>query len=243
MRRLQGAFRYRTCLSAWATCGDASTSTVSMRKVPTPFPARDQGAMRWMSTVVPPGKTLGEVTHVELLEKENADAIATIWRDYHEGKSGRIGLKVEPEAYRLLEKRSEQCPIFVMPIHKSPGRFLSLVMQAKLPYVSFTAIDDFRKLQEAATPMMVAAHYPELIDSKGLALVQAAHVDATTAGAAEHLTGQEAVRLVRLSHIFYGDDELYEKFVKPFNHKQKDFDFDGLVAEVSQRTWGDDVIQ
>ena len=181
--------------------------------------------------MVPPGKTLGEVTHVELLEKENADAIATIWRDYHEGKSGRIGLKVEPEAYRLLEKRSEQCPIFVMPIHKSPGRFLSLVMQAKLPYVSFTAIDDFRKLQEAATPMMVAAHYPELIDSKGLALVQAAHVDATTAGAAEHLTGQEAVRLVRLCHIFYGDDELYEKFVKPFNHKQKDFDFDGLVAE------------
>lgn len=243
MRRLQGAFRYRTCLSAWAICGDASTSTVSMRKVPTPFPARDQGAMRWMSTVVPPGKTLGEVTHVELLEKENADAIATIWRDYHEGKSGRIGLKVEPEAYRLLEKRSEQCPIFVMPIHKSPGQFLSLVMQAKLPYVSFTAIDDFRKLQEAATPMMVAAHYPELIDSKGLALVQAAHVDATTAGAAEHLTGQEAVRLVRLCHIFYGDDELYEKFVKPFNHKQKDFDFDGLVAEVSQRTWGDDVIQ
>ena len=146
--------------------------------------------------MVPPGKTLGEVTHVELLEKENADAIATIWRDYHEGKSGRIGLKVEPEAYRLLEKRSEQCPIFVMPIHKSPGRFLSLVMQAKLPYVSFTAIDDFRKLQEAATPMMVAAHYPELIDSKGLALVQAAHVDATTAGAAEHLTGQEACEVV-----------------------------------------------
>ena len=48
--------------------------------------------------MVPPGKTLGEVTHVELLEKENADAIATIWRNYHEGKSGRIGLKVEPEA-------------------------------------------------------------------------------------------------------------------------------------------------
>jgi hypothetical protein len=48
---------------------------------------------------------------------------------------------------------------------------------------------------------------------------------------------------VRLCNIFYGDDELYEKFVKPFNHKQKDFDFDGLVAEVSQRTWGDDVIQ
>jgi ATP synthase F1 complex assembly factor 1 len=243
MRRLQRAFDFRTCLKVWATCGDASTSTVSLRKVSTPFLARNQGELRWMSTVVPPGKTLGEVTHVDLLEKENPDDIATIWRQYHEGKSGRVGLKVEPEAYRSLEKRSGQCPIFVMPLHKSPGRFLSLVMQTKLPYVSFTAIDDFRKLQEAATPVMVAAHYPELIDSKGLALVQAAHVDATTAGAVEHLTGQEAVRLVRLCHIFYGDDELYEKFVKPFNHKQKDFDFDSLVAEVSRRTWGDDVIQ
>ena len=37
-----------------------------------------------MSTVVPPGKTLGEVTHVDLLEKENPDDIATIWRQYHE---------------------------------------------------------------------------------------------------------------------------------------------------------------
>ena len=81
------------------------------------------------------------------------------------------------------------------------------------------------------------------MDSKGLALVQATHVDAHTAGAAEYLTGQEALRLVRLCHAFYADDELYEKFVKKFNHDQKAFDFDALVAEAAKLTWTDAVIQ
>jgi hypothetical protein len=49
--------------------------------------------------------------------------------------------------------------------------------------------------------------------------------------------------LLRLAHKFYADDGLYEKFVKPFNHAQKKFDFDAYVAEVAQVTWSDDVIQ
>ena len=46
--------------------------------------------------------------------------------------------------------------MFVMPLHKSMTSFKTLVMQASLPYISFTAIDDFRKLQEASQPMLVA---------------------------------------------------------------------------------------
>ena len=196
-----------------------------------------------MSTLIPPGKTLGEVTHIELLEKEDPDAIVEIWREYHEGKNASFGARVNPGTYRAFRDRTAKCPMFVVPLHKSPSKFLTLVMQAKEPYASFTAIDDFRKLQEAATPMLVAAHYPELVESKGLVLVQAKFVDADTAGAAEHLTGQEALRLLRLAHKFYADDGLYEKFVKPFNHAQKQFDFDAYVAEVAQVTWSDDVIQ
>ena len=99
------------------------------------------------------------------------------------------------------------------------------------------------KLLVAATPWLAAAHYPELVESKKLALVQATHVHAGVAGAAEHLTNQEATRLLRLCHRFYADDALFEKFVKPFNHAQKNFDFDALVEEVAKRTWSDDVIQ
>ena len=162
---------------------------------------------RMMTTLIPPGRTLGEVTHVELLEKENSEAILDVWREYHEGKAGKLGMKLEPDVYRALKQRSTQCPLFVMPLHKTPSRYFTLVLQAKMPYVSFTTIVEFRELQEAATPLLVAAHYPELIDSKSLALVQATHVDAHTAGTAEHLTGQEALRLVRLCHAFYADDE------------------------------------
>ena len=198
---------------------------------------------RRMSALVPPGKSLGEVTHVELLEKEDADAIEGIWREYHEGKEGKIGVTVDPNAYARFRDRSTTCPMFVMPLHKSPSQFLTLVAQTKMPYASFTAIDDFRKLQEAATPMLAAAHYPELVESKKLALVQATHVHAGVAGAAEHLTNQEATRLLRLCHRFYADDALFEKFVKPFNHAQKKFDFDALVGEVAKRTWSDEVIQ
>ena len=198
---------------------------------------------RMMTTLMPPGRTLGEVTHVELLEKEDPEAIINIWREYHEGKAGKLGMKLEPDVYRALKQRSTQCPLFVMPLHKSPSRYFTLVLQTKMPYVSFTAIDEFRELQEAATPMLVASHYPELIESKGLALVQATHVDAHAAGTAEHLTDQEALRLVRLCHAFYADDELYEMFVKRFNHDQKAFDFDALVADVAKLTWMDAMIQ
>ena len=198
---------------------------------------------RRMSALVPPGKSLGEVTHVELLEKEDADAIESIWHEYHKGKDGKIGITVDPNAYARFRDRSTTCPMFVMPLHKSPSQFVTLVAQTKLPYASFTAIDDFRKLQEAATPMLTAAHYSELLESKKLALVQATHVHAGVAGAAEPLTSQEATRLVRLCHAFYADDTLFEKFVKPFNHAQNKFDFDTLVGEVAKRTWNDEIIQ
>ncbi len=66
---------------------------------------------------------------------------------------------------------------------------------------------------------------------------------AASPGAAEHLTSQEATRLIRLCHAFYADDALFAKFVKPFNHAQSKFDFDALVAETAKRTWSDDIIQ
>lgn len=199
--------------------------------------------LRKTSTLIPPGRTLGDVAHGELLEMEERDAIITIWRDYHAGKTGKVGVNFDPAVYRALKNRSTQCPLFVMPLHKSPSRFLTFVLQTKMPYLSVTLIDQFRELQEAATPLMVAAHYPELIESKGLALVQAVHIDAQTAGAAEHLTEQEALRLIRLCHMFYADGDLYDRFVKRFNHNQKDFDFDALVAEVAKLSWSDAVIQ
>ena len=216
--------------------GSAPPPATAPRWSAVPTPERRSG----MSTLIPPGKTLGEVTHVDLLEKENADVVVKIWREYHEGKSGKTGAIVEPRVYDALSDRSKVCPMFVMPLHKSMSQYLTLVVQSKMPYVSFTAIEDFRKLQDAATPMLVASHYPELAASKGLALVQAVHVDKTTAGAAEHLTTQEAVRLVRLCHTFYAEDDLYEKFVKPFNHNQKDFDFDAMVLKVRDLTWSDE---
>ena len=174
-------------------------------------------ASRWvptqtmtMSTLIPPPKSLGEVTHVNLLNKEDSEAIDCIWREYHEGKSGRMGARVHPDTYGAFRDRSTSCPIFVVPLHKSPSKFLTLVMQAKMPYASFTAIDDFRELQEAAPPMMVAAHYPELMESKDMVLVQATHVDADT-GAAEHASGAGGVASdSSLSQILRGRRTLRE---------------------------------
>ena len=85
---------------------------------------------RRMSALVPPGKSLGEVTHVELLEKEDADAIEGIWREYHEGKEGKIGVTVDPNAYARFRDRSTTCPMFVM-LCQSPSQFLTLVGRAK----------------------------------------------------------------------------------------------------------------
>ena len=199
--------------------------------------------VRRMSALVPPGKSLREVTHVELLEKEDAVAIKGIWREYHQETTGKIGFTMDPNVYARFRDRSTTCPMFVVPLHKSPRQFLTLVAQTTSPYVSFTAIDDFRKLQEAATPMLAAAHSPELVESKELALLQAPFVHAASPGAAEHLPSQEATRLIRLCHAFYADDALFAKFVKPFNHAQSKFDFDALVAETAKRTWSDDIIQ
>ena len=225
-----------------AACRCARDVDVSSRRT-IDAPQHLLSLVRRMSALVPPGKSLGEVTHVELLQKEDKDAVSGIWREYHTGKDGKIGVTVHPNVYARFRDRSTTCPMFVMPLHKSPSQYLTLVAQTNMPYSSFTAIDDFRKMQEAATPMLAAAHYPELVDSKNLALVQATYVDAGAAGAAEHLTSQEATRLVRLCHLFYAEDALYEKFVKSFNHAQKKFDFDALVAEVAKRTWSDDIIQ
>ena len=40
-----------------------------------------------------------------------------------------------------------QCPLFVLPLHKSLTGYITLVVQTKMPYATFTAIDDFRKVR------------------------------------------------------------------------------------------------
>ena len=65
--------------------------------------------VRRMSALVPPGKSLREVTHVELLEKEDAVAIKGIWREYHQETTGKIGFTMDPNVYARFRDRSTTC--------------------------------------------------------------------------------------------------------------------------------------
>ena len=147
---------------------------------------------RRMSALVPPGKSLGEVTHVELLEKEDADAIEGIWREYHEGKEGKIGVTVDPNAYARFRDRSTTCPMFVIAL--CTNRPVSFSRSSRRQDAVRVLHRDrrFPKTAGGGDAHVGGGALPRARGVQKLALVQATHVHAGVAGAAEHLTNQEA---------------------------------------------------
>lgn len=76
---------------------------------------------------------------MDLLHDKTADEIKSIWLEYHKQKKDVLVAAIPTDTYNLLTERSNQYPIFLLPLPRSEG-YEFFVLQFAANSVHFTPL-------------------------------------------------------------------------------------------------------
>ncbi|KAG2198268.1 hypothetical protein INT47_004352 [Mucor saturninus] len=172
--------------------------------------------------------TLDKLVKLELLENETPEKIAQIWNAGHANKDC-ITAAIPSDIYEKLYKRSQEYPIFVVPMPREEGvEFFFL--QFSFHQCNFTSLLEYKTKGSEARPFLTLTHFPELQKSKGIVLMKGDINDDP-----RMLTTANAQFLTFALQQFYvtgGEEKL--KLVEKFHKSPADFDFQQLIEAVEK---------
>ncbi|KAL2611579.1 hypothetical protein R1flu_023271 [Riccia fluitans] len=168
-------------------------------------------------------KPLDSIMKVESVKFRDAEEITQIWNDYHIGR-GHISAVMGSQLYAGFEQRAKACPFFVIPIKQGMG-YMTLFVQAQMPYMLFTSLGDYQARGPDATPYLTVSHYDDLAKTKGIVLVRGDVVLTSKLSDAQARTALEA------AHSFYLRDNRY-RMVQNFNQRAEEFEFRDVLREL-----------
>jgi len=203
-----------------------------------PSPSKDDGSKSSSvdgptPTAVPPSeatqvkagmtrsKGLDSVMKLELIQDQEPAEITKIWNQFHSKKDGVFAVLSTSEFQNLLEKAKE-CPVFVFPIPRDDG-FEFMLCQFDRHDVYFTPLAMFQMVRENAPPCLTLQHYSDLMDSKGIVLMEGQFDEKV-------IKKELALNLVQQMSMFYGRDSKFYEMVKRFNYQPETFKYEELVA-------------
>ncbi|EFA74562.1 hypothetical protein PPL_00061 [Heterostelium album PN500] len=172
-----------------------------------------------------PPPTLNEIVKLELLQKESPETIKEIWLRYH-SKKDSICAVIPAETYNKLKQRAKSCPLFVFPLPGDKG-YISILYQWQEDYFMYTYLDQYKKYTVNAVPWLSAAHYTDLLESKGIVLMRA---DPNL----EVLNTVQAQFLYNQTQIFLLDDKKFN-IMQTFTYNPQRFDFNAVLREINDQ--------
>ncbi|KAI8069907.1 ATP11 protein-domain-containing protein [Gongronella butleri] len=172
--------------------------------------------------------TLDKVVKLELLEKEDKDTIEKIWTQFHADKDCITAI-IPSDIYDTLYKRSQDYPMFVVPMPRETG-IEFYVMQFDFHQCHFTSLLEFKTKGTEARPFFTITHFPELAKSKGIVLMKGEITDEP-----RMIDTQNAQFLAFAVQQFYatGSDAKF-KMVEQFHKAPQEFDYQALIQEVEK---------
>ncbi|KAG2501294.1 hypothetical protein HYH03_001094 [Edaphochlamys debaryana] len=184
------------------------------------------GHVAGVSGISAPSPTqLDQIVKLDHLLNKSGDEVAEIWEQYHsDPKGGRVGTVMTAADYRTFVQRAKESPMFVLPLARPQG-YETLLVQAQLPFVLITGLEEFKRHGESAPPYLTLTHYAELLDSHGLALVRGDVIHDKA------LSLSQARTIMEVTRAFYVSDEDYP-LVHTFNHRPAAFRFDLLLGKL-----------
>ncbi|XP_057831022.1 uncharacterized protein LOC131041820 isoform X2 [Cryptomeria japonica] len=120
------------------------------------------------SALVP--KSLESIIDLERAKNIPPEELSAVWNEYHIGR-GHISTVLTSKQYYLLAQRTSSCVYFVIPLWKGAG-YTSMFVQAKMPHMIFTGLEDYKARGPQASPYITVTYYKEFAESKGLVLVR-----------------------------------------------------------------------
>lgn len=184
-------------------------------------------------TVAPSPTRLASVLRLDTLLGKSGDDVAAIWTAYHNGVGGtpgggkagkgRVGAVLPADEYALFAARARASPTFVLPLAKPGGGLITLVSQVQAPVTLVTTLQEFKAAGAAAPAHAVVTHYPDLVATKGVALVRGDVLGPHVVDAGD------VAKILTMLHKAYVDAEGHAH-VRAFNHAPGAFDYDRLLA-------------
>ncbi|KAG0091153.1 ATP synthase mitochondrial F1 complex assembly factor 1 [Podila epicladia] len=114
--------------------------------------------------------SLDKILKLDLVANLDAENISKIWIQKHMDQEDTISAVVPAETYKKMLARSKEYPLFLLPLSHGDGVEFYL-LQFAFHQVIFTSLLEYKTHGENARPYLTLTHYPELIETKGIVLM------------------------------------------------------------------------
>ncbi|KAF8070907.1 atpaf1 [Scenedesmus sp. PABB004] len=163
----------------------------------------------------------------------SAAEVEAIWLQHHTESGSHVGSVASRDDAAVLAARAAASPLFLLPLRKPGGGFVTLLGQWQgdpagepAQQALVTTLEEFRSAGAAAAPHFAVTVYGDLAASHGLALLRGDVLSPRLVSAAEGRT------VLELARALYVDGGSFHAFVHPFNHDPRAFDFSALLEEL-----------
>ncbi|KAF2074031.1 hypothetical protein CYY_004645 [Polysphondylium violaceum] len=171
----------------------------------------------------PPGK-LSEIIKPEKFESVDAETIKNLWLQYHSVKDC-ICAVIPADVYTKLINRSKSCPMFIFPLPGDNG-YISILYQNQGDHFVYTYLEQYKKHTVNAVPWMIASHYTDFMESKGIVLMRAEPN-------LEVLSTVQAQYLYQQTQMYLMEDKKYN-LMQTFTYHPAKFDFGQVVENMAK---------
>ncbi|KAG0004673.1 hypothetical protein BGZ65_012921 [Modicella reniformis] len=168
--------------------------------------------------------SLDKILRLELLQDLSAEDIRKIWIQKHVDQEDTISAVVPAGTYKKMLGRSKEYPMFLLPLSHSDGVEFYL-MQFAFHQVIFTSLIEYKTHGENARPFLTLTHYPELIDSKGIVLM-----NGSISTDPRVLTSEQAqVLTFGLQQYYVSDHKDKLQLLQDFHKRPEQFSHEKLI--------------
>ena len=176
----------------------------------------------------PSPKHLNELMKLEHLEEKSPEEVEAIWGEYHAKEAHRVASVMHASEWHRFSSNAKQASLFVLPIKKPGGGYLSLLSQSQIPLILLTTVDEYRTQMSNAPAHLTITAYDELKESKGLVLLRGDIINDKT------ISKPEARLLIELLRAFYSNEDDYKASSGPytFNQSPASFSFSDLLSKL-----------
>ncbi|BFZ57830.1 hypothetical protein PYCC9005_004884 [Savitreella phatthalungensis] len=185
-----------------------------------------------------PHKTLASYMDVDKLRLHPAEEVSMLWRARFAGSENAICAVVPEDVYERLLESARRHPMFVLPLFRNGGtaeaemHFLQWLFPARgTAHLVVTGLLEYKTRGEYARPHTVVMHHPELVQDKGLVLMNG---DLTDTAALSPL--QASWMMTALQRFYVPDDRDptaggRKDLLASFNRGDPEFDFSKVIDE------------
>lgn len=178
-------------------------------------------------------KALDEICDVKAFEKMTPKQLIFTWNGRHKFQLQKFAHVLTAAAYRALQPRLLTHPYFVVPILRSKLGLFNVVVNHQNDLTIGLPLADYQKKGDAAAATMTIQFFPEFADSKDIVLVRGEIMDHVTPDSPhQRLMREDAAWVMNCVLRYYTFENLFERYVVPFNKNPSAFDFHAYLRQV-----------